>query len=81
MIEHKTLGESDIMNQIKSGAISHAGNTRLKIYGKLNCKSGKRMKVENRVFFESEEEALTNGFRPCAHCMNTAYLNWKHGII
>ncbi|HRJ31538.1 MAG TPA: Ada metal-binding domain-containing protein [Cyclobacteriaceae bacterium] len=46
-----------------------AGNLRLKIYGTLKCFSGKRMKRTNRVFFESEEEALTLGFRPCKNCL------------
>jgi hypothetical protein len=33
----------------------------LKIYGKLKCSSGKRMKKED-VFFQSEYEALYRGY-------------------
>jgi methylphosphotriester-DNA--protein-cysteine methyltransferase len=35
------------------------------------------MKKENRVFFQSEEEAINEGYRPCAHCMNAEYQKWK----
>lgn len=52
------------------------GNIKLKIYGTLNCKSGRRMNLENRVFFESENEAVKNGYRPCGHCMKEAYTEW-----
>lgn len=58
-----------------------AGNRHLKIYGTLHCKSGKRMKKENRVFFQSEKEAMEAGYRPCGHCMNSAYKKWKDGSV
>jgi methylphosphotriester-DNA--protein-cysteine methyltransferase len=35
------------------------------------------MKAENRVFFSSEEEAITCGYRPCAHCLPEKYKRWK----
>jgi methylphosphotriester-DNA--protein-cysteine methyltransferase len=54
-----------------------AGNARLKIYGLLKCPSGKRMKLENRVFFKTETEALQSGFRPCGHCMRDQFRKWK----
>lgn len=57
--------------------ITLAGNRQLKIYGTLQCRSGKRMKIENRVFFVSEKEAITHGYRPCGHCMKGKYQKWK----
>ena len=39
-----------------------------KIFGKLDCKSGMRMKKENRVFFATLEDAVTEGYRPCRNC-------------
>jgi methylphosphotriester-DNA--protein-cysteine methyltransferase len=39
-----------------------------KIFGLLSCKSGMRMKKENRVFFHSLEDAVSGGFRPCKKC-------------
>lgn len=68
MIRHIELNES-LVNLIRKEQIKFAGNMKLKIYGTLNCRSGKRMKKENRVFFESEAEAISFGFRPCGNCM------------
>jgi methylphosphotriester-DNA--protein-cysteine methyltransferase len=63
---------------LKSGNISLGGNQKLKIYGTLSCASGKRLKVENRVFFKNEEEAISCGFRPCGHCLREKYVIWKN---
>ncbi len=57
------------------------GNRKLRIYGTLQCRSGKRMKRENRVFFATESEAIQNGYRPCGHCMKKNYQKWKDGVI
>ena len=63
---------------IAKGKITLGGNKQLKIYGTLRCKSGKRMKMENRVFFVSEKEAVTQGYRPCGHCLKSKYKKWKN---
>ncbi|GGI29330.1 Ada metal-binding domain-containing protein [Pedobacter mendelii] len=76
MIKHVKLTSTSIKNQIKNNQICFAGNNRLKIYGLLSCKSGKRMKRETRVFFDSEKDALENGFRPCGHCLKEKYQQW-----
>lgn len=39
-----------------------------KIFGRLDCKSGMRMKKENRVFFHTMEDAVAEGYRPCKKC-------------
>ena len=47
-----------------------------RIFGRLDCASGMRMKKENRVFFHTWEAAIAAGFRPCKHCKprpNDAY--------
>ena len=78
MIAHVDLGEMPFSRSRKlkelvdAGKVRFGGNKRLKIYGTLTCGSGKRMKVENRVFFDSEEEAKNAGYRPCGHCMKKA---------
>ena len=83
MIRHTELGNRPFerSRQLKilldAKRIMFAGNQKLKIYGKLNCASGKRMKAENRVFFESKGEAVAQGFRPCGHCMREEYERWK----
>ena len=58
------------------------GNKKLKIYGKLDCKSalswiGKGYYISNRVFFENEEVAKQLGYRPCGVCMKKEYKKWK----
>ena len=83
MIEHKKLGDSDFsrLRQLKklidNGTIKLGGNANLKIYGTLDCKSGKRLKTKNRVFFASEATAIEQGYRPCGHCMRSKYKAWK----
>ena len=66
---------------IVTGEITMGGNKQLKIYGTLRCKSGKRMKIENRVFFVSEKEAISQGYRPCGHCLKNDYINWRNGSV
>jgi len=79
MIQHSAISDKELKTQIKQGSICFGGNKKLKIYGTLQCSSGKRMKRENRVFFSAEVDALKNGFRPCGHCMKQAYQKWKNG--
>lgn len=64
--------------------IAFGGHRKQKIYGRLDCPSalraianGKGTYEQQRVFFRSEEEAIAQGFRPCAICLPTAYLVWK----
>jgi methylphosphotriester-DNA--protein-cysteine methyltransferase len=82
MIKHTDFEDNKRGNQllhllIKEGKIVLGGNMALKIYGSLQCKSGKRMSRANRIFFSSEKEAIDSGYRPCAHCMRKKYLVWK----
>ncbi len=77
MILHMNLDSQVLKEKIRKKEILFAGNLNLKIYGSLSCRSGRRMKKENRVFFHSEEEAILCGFRPCSHCMRYRYREWK----
>ena len=83
MYFHFQLGNSSFGRKrklhflLKTGQITLAGNRKLKIYGTLQCRSGKRMLLQNRVFFANEAEALKHNFRPCAHCLPAAYRKWK----
>ncbi len=81
MIAHTTISDAELRAKIKGKAILFGGNKKLKIYGTLNCNSGKRLKKENRVFFPTEKEALESNFRPCGNCMNEAYKKWKIDAI
>ena len=51
MIRHKRIDDSEVLKVIKSALIRYGGKRKQKIYGTLTCKSGKRMKRQNRVFF------------------------------
>lgn len=77
MIKHQDLKAEEIRRMIKDQSITLAGNVRQKIYGRLDCTSGKRMKKQNRVFFTTEMEAILSGFRPCGHCTPNRYRKWK----
>jgi methylphosphotriester-DNA--protein-cysteine methyltransferase len=77
MYQHNDLTRRLLFKKISSRSIQFAGNFKLKIFGGLSCASGKRMKVKNRVFFKSEMEAITMGFRPCGKCLRKQYQEWK----
>ncbi|MCF0057011.1 Ada metal-binding domain-containing protein [Dyadobacter sp. CY356] len=83
MIAHSSLGISEteiqrnLQRLIRSGEITLGGYKKAKIYGTLHCLSGKRMKIENRVFFKNEQQAIAAGYRPCAHCLPEKYRFWK----
>ncbi|AZA89720.1 metal-binding protein [Chryseobacterium nakagawai] len=77
MILHSQLSDSELRSKIRKNEILLGGNKKLKIYGLLGCKSGKRIKKENRVFFTDVQEAFQNGYRPCGHCMKEEYQRWK----
>jgi len=83
MIKHEDIGSPSfatsrkLRQMIDNRLVKFGGNASLKIYGTLQCSSGRRMKARNRVFFNSEQEALAHGFRLCGHCMRDAYLQWK----
>lgn len=78
---HADLDDASLRRLIKKKIICLGGNRRLFIFGSLRCASGRRMKKENRIFFNSAHEAVMNGFRPCSHCLRSAYKIWKDGIV
>jgi len=59
------------------------GNSRLRIYGRLDCRSANRWVGKGyekiRVFFADEETAIAAGYRPCGTCMRDEYRAWKAG--
>jgi methylphosphotriester-DNA--protein-cysteine methyltransferase len=71
MQPHSQISSKELHRLIRNSEIKWAGNARLKIYGTLHCKSGKRMKRTNRVFFATKSEATELGFRPCGNCMRS----------
>ena len=80
-IKHIDLSNRELYLKIRQLEIAYAGNQNLKIYGTLQCISGKRMRKENRVFFKTVQQATTLGYRPCGHCLKADYIIWKNGLI
>jgi len=81
MIKHPDIEQKILISKIKQREILFAGNIKLKIFETLHCKSGKRMKRENRIFFQLKNEATGLGYRPCGHCMKEEYEKWKRSLI
>lgn len=85
MLYHNNLGGDKIEIRrnlgrlIRDGEITLGGYKKAGIYGTLQCRSGKKMKIENRVFFKDEKQAISEGYRPCAHCLPEKYKIWKLG--
>jgi methylphosphotriester-DNA--protein-cysteine methyltransferase len=83
MVKHEDLGDNKseqtqkLFRLIRSGDVTLGGYKKGRIYGTLQCSSGKRMKLENRVFFKNEQEAIALGYRPCGNCMPQKYKIWK----
>ncbi|HYC85100.1 MAG TPA: Ada metal-binding domain-containing protein [Chryseosolibacter sp.] len=69
MISHDDFSDKDLFRLLRWGVVQFAGNRKLKIYGILHCRSGRRMLRRNRMFFSSAAEAHNAGYRPCGHCM------------
>lgn len=77
MIKHTEIEKEELRRLIFEGAITLGGYAGKKIFGTLDCASGKRMKRESRVFFADRAEAEANGYRPCNNCLNAEYKKWK----
>jgi hypothetical protein len=77
MISHLSITDQQLRRLIKTGQIACAGHGPARIFGRLDCRSGKRMHRRNRVFFIDPGEALAQGFRPCGHCLPLAYRQWR----
>jgi methylphosphotriester-DNA--protein-cysteine methyltransferase len=78
--DNAQITEVELESKTKQQEIILTGNNKHKICGTPHCKSGKRMKKENRVFFNSETDAIQNNFRPCGHCMKTTYRQWIYSV-
>lgn len=84
MIANTTnLSKREMVSLKKAGKLNFGGHKKSKIYGTLDCPGAQRWiarghYVKNRVFFSSEEEAIREGYRPCANCMPAKYKVWKN---
>ncbi|GIS12483.1 MAG: hypothetical protein CM15mP115_16340 [Alphaproteobacteria bacterium] len=76
MIRHDAIDDDDLRRLIVTGHIRYGGNRRLRIYGRLDCALGKRMKRASRVFFGDADEARRGRFSSW-HCLRDDYARWK----
>ena len=60
------------------------GNSKLKIYGRLDCPSAistirrfPGIYEQHRVFFADEKTALAAGYRPCGNCLRQKYREYQ----
>lgn len=56
------------LQELAEAGLRFQGSRTTKIFCLPTCYSGKHMMERNRVFFHSEDEARTAGFRPCKLC-------------
>ena len=77
MIRHAEIDDADLRARIRRGEITLGGYDHLRIYGRLDCASGKRMLRQRRVFFRDQAEALAAGYRPCGNCLRADYRAWR----
>ena len=70
MRKYRILVNGEFIVSSKPGIYAgwNGGKSSRRIFGSLDCKSGMRMKKENRVFFHTLEDAVTQGYRPCKNC-------------
>lgn len=52
-----------------SASAAYIGNINSAIFHYEDCRlGGSRIKEENRVYFDTREEAIADGYRPCKVC-------------
>jgi hypothetical protein len=67
--KYKVLKDGRSATSVTPG--KYAGWKPKKIFGRLDCRSGMKMKPENRVFFKTWDDAIRAGYRPCKKCNPT----------
>lgn len=80
---YKLLG-ADGKEYLSETPGTFGGNSKLKIYGRLDCPSAlstiKRFPgsyEKSRVFFADEKTALAIGYRPCGNCLREKYREYQ----
>ena len=76
---YKLLGADGIFYQSETKG-ELGGNSKLKIYGRLDCGTANATirrfpgaYEQHRVFFADEKTALAAGYRPCGSCLHAKY--------
>lgn len=79
MKTYKLLGPDGVEYNSETPG-TFGGNSKLKVYGRLDCPSAlstiRRFPgsyEQHRVFFADEKTALAAGYRPCGNCLRKQY--------
>lgn len=83
---YKLLG-ADGKEYLSETPGTFGGNSKQKIYGRLDCPSAlssiKRFPgvyEKTRVFFADEKTALAAGYRPCGNCLREKYREYEENL-
>jgi len=60
--------ETEVLNDSNPELLVVYGSVNGSKYYNYGCKSGNRIKIENRIYFASESEALLAGYEPSVNC-------------
>jgi len=79
MYKVRNAENKEVLSEMKG---AFGGHKKLKIYGQLDCRSAlmhlaKGHYAKQRVFFLSEADAISAGYRPCSVCEPDKYAEWK----
>lgn len=75
--ERKDAGASESISPVKSAAVDPPGDEapggyvaskNSKVFHRADCKEAKRILQKNLIHFDTREEAIASGRRPCAEC-------------
>ena len=83
MKQYKLLG-ADGKEYMSETPGEFGGNSKLKVYGRLNCGTAlatiRRFPgsyEKSRVLFADEKTALAAGYRPCGNCLRKQYREYQ----
>lgn len=68
MEEYGRDAPKDSKSNLKQSSVEYVGNSNSSIVHKSRCSSVSRMSPSNMVHFDSLDEALDEGYRPCKKC-------------
>ncbi len=66
VIGNQTSNVGSTISGNENGA--YCANKNSGVFHKAECSSVAKMKQENKVYFESSELAISNGYKPCGRC-------------
>lgn len=68
--EAETISKEDLTNSTSSSdsIFPYVGNKSSKVYHRYTCSGVKTMNEQNKIYFETKEQAQQKGYSPCSQC-------------